>query len=259
MRNIISIFWREYKSYFASPIAYVVIGVFLILISNRFIYKFNDFVKFTFQATGEAVNYQMLVPKFSINDSVIRYIFQEIRTISLFLLPMITMRLFAEERKTGTLELLLTSPLTIAQLVLGKFLAGFVLFLTMIVPTVAFHFFLFQYGNPDLGPILTGYAGTIFYGASVISVGILISSVTENQIIAGALTFGAFLFLWIVGRVGESTFTFWNRLANYISVTGHFDNFAMGILDSRDVIFYLSLTFFGLFLTYQVVASLRWR
>ena len=143
MRNIITIFWREYKSYYVSPIAYVVIGVFLILVSNRFIYKFNDFVQMSFMATAQAVNTQSLIPKFSINDSVIRYLFQNIRNISLFLLPMITMRLFAEERRTGTLELLLTSPLTIIQLVLGKFLAAFALFLTMVIPTVSFSFYLF--------------------------------------------------------------------------------------------------------------------
>ncbi len=259
MRNIITIFWREYKSYYVSPIAYVVIGVFLILVSNRFIYKFNDFVQMSFMATGQAVNTQSLIPKFSINDSVIRYVFQNIRNISLFLLPMITMRLFAEERRTGTLELLLTSPLTIIQLVLGKFLAAFALFLTMVIPTVSFSFFIFQYGNPDLGPILTSYAGIIFYGSAIISVGLLISSLTENQIIAGALTFGAFLFLWIVGRVGETTVTIWGKLANYLSITAHFENFAMGIVDSRDVVFYLSLTFVGLFLTYQAIHSLRWR
>ncbi|HUU28652.1 MAG TPA: ABC transporter permease subunit [archaeon] len=259
MRNVFTIFWREYKSYFVSPVAYVVIGVFVFLVANRFVYKFNDFVEVTFKATAEAVRMQDTIPKFSINDEVIRYLFQQIRTISLFLLPMITMRLFAEERKTGTLELLLTSPLTILQLMLGKFLAGFGLFLTMVLPTGFFNYYMFKYGNPDLGPILTSYAGIIFYGAAVISVGILISSLTENQIIAGALTFGAFLFLWIVGRISESTYTVWSKVASYVSVTTHFNNFAMGIIDSRDIIFYLSFTFIGLFLTYQSIASLRWR
>ncbi|MEA1997180.1 MAG: ABC transporter permease subunit [Gemmatimonadota bacterium] len=259
MRNVLTIFWREYKSYFVSPIAYVVIGVFIFLIANRFIYKFNDFVQVTFMAISDAVQRQGTMPKFSINDTVIRYVFQHIRTISLFLLPMITMRLFAEERKTGTLELLLTSPLTIIQLVMGKFLAGFVLFLTMVAPTTALHYFLFKYGNPDLGPILTSYLGIVLYGAAIISVGILISSITENQIIAGALTFGAFLFLWIMGRVSETSYTIWSKVANYLSVTSHYNNFAMGIIDSRDIIFYLSFTFIGLFLTYQSIASLRWR
>ncbi|MBN2290432.1 MAG: ABC transporter permease subunit [Candidatus Glassbacteria bacterium] len=259
MRNILSIFWREYKSYFVSPIAYVVIGVFIFLVANRFVFRFNQFVQDTFMGISQAVQAGDAVPKYSINDSVIRYVFQQIRTVSLFLLPMITMRLLAEERKSGTVELLLTSPLTIVQLVLGKFLAGFGLFITMVVPTVAMHFFLFTYGNPDLGPIITSYAGILLFGAAVISVGLLISSLTENQIIAGALTFGAFLFLWIMGRIGDTTYTVWSKVANYLSITSHYNNFAMGVVDSRDVIFYVSFTFIGLFLTYQSIASLRWR
>ncbi|HLA40284.1 MAG TPA: ABC transporter permease subunit [Candidatus Glassbacteria bacterium] len=259
MRNVLAIFWREYKSYFVSPIAYVVIGVFIILVANRFIYKFNEFVQYTFEATSEAVTYQTTIPKFSINDEVVRYLFQNMRNISLFLLPMITMRLFAEERKTGTLELLLTSPLTITQLVLGKFLSAFFLFVTMLLPTAACYYYLFAYGNPDLGPIITSFVGMLFYGAAVISVGTLISSLTENQIIAGALTFGAFLFLWIVGRVGESTITIWGQIANYISINAHFNNFAMGVVDTRDVFFYLSFSFIGLFFTHQAITSLRWR
>ena len=259
MQNVFSIFWREYKSYFLSPVAYVVIGVFLFLVANRFIFKFNEFVHLTFEATSEAVNTQQTIPKFSINDTVIRYLFQQIRNISLFLLPMITMRLFAEERKTGTLELLITSPLTITQLVLGKFLSAFVLYLTMVIPTAFFQYFIFLYGNPDMGPILTSYIGIVLYGAAVISIGTLISSLTENQIIAGALTFGAFLFLWIVGRVSEATVSVWGEVANYISITSHFTNFSMGIVDSRDVIFYLSFCFVRLFLTHQSITSLRWR
>ncbi|MFC1544668.1 ABC transporter permease [Gemmatimonadota bacterium] len=259
MQNVFSIFWREYKSYFVSPIAYVVIGVFLFLMANRFVFKFNEFVQLTFESTSEAVRYQQTIPKFSINDAVIRYLFQNMRNISLFLLPMITMRLFAEERKTGTLELLLTSPLTITQLVLGKFLSAFILFLTMVLPTAVFQYFIFLYGNPDLGPVLTGYVGIVLYGAAVISVGTLISSLTENQVIAGALTFGAFLFLWIVGRVGEGTVSAWGKIANYISITAHFTNFSMGVVDSRDVIFYLTFCFVGLFFTHQSITSLRWR
>jgi len=259
MRNILTIFWREYKSYFVSPIAYVVIGVFIFLVANRFVDRFNQFVQDSFEGISRAVQAQSTVPKYSINDTVIRYIFQHIRTISLFLLPMITMRLLAEERKTGTVELLLTSPLTIVQLVLGKFLAGFVLFMTMVIPTVLLQYYLFLYGNPDLGPILTSYAGILLFGAAVISVGLLISSLTENQIVAGALTFGAFLFLWIMGRISDTTFTVWGKVASYLSITSHYNNFAMGVVDSRDVIFYLTFTFIGLFLTCQSIASLRWR
>ncbi|MEA2062675.1 MAG: ABC transporter permease subunit [Gemmatimonadota bacterium] len=259
MRNIFTIFWREFKTYFTSPIAYVVIGVFFFLIANRFVFKFDQFVQTSFEEISKAVQAQEMMPKFSINDQVIRYVFQHMRTMSLFLLPMITMRLFAEERKIGTIELLITSPITITQLVLGKFLAGFILYIAMVLPTAIFHFFLFKYGNPDLGPILTSYAGILLFGAAVISVGLLISSLTENQIIAGALTFGAFLFLWIMGRLGDTTFTVWGKIANYLSITSHYSNFTMGLVDSRDVIFYLSFTFIGLFLTYQSISSLRWR
>ena len=204
MKKIFSVFWREYKSYFLSPIAYVVLIVFILLVANRFIFKFNQFAELTFQAISDSVRMGTMQPKFSINDTVIRYVFQHIRTISMFLLPMITMRLIAEERKLGTVELLLTSPVTILQLVIGKFMAGFTLFLTMVLPTAFFHVYLFKYGNPDLGPIITrlcGYSSVWCLGYR----GRVVDSVRslENQIIAGALTFGAFLFLWIVGRIGD--------------------------------------------------------
>jgi len=178
--------------------------------------------------------------------------------LTLFL-PAITMRLFSEEKKSGTIELLLTSPITQFQTILGKYLAGFSLFASMILLTVPFMIILFVYGNPEFAPIVTGYLGILLFGGSFVAIGLLISSLTENQIISAIATFGVLLMLWVIDWMAAYSGPTMGAFFSYISVIDHLDNFAKGVLESQDIIFYLSVVTAGLFLTYSSMESLRWR
>jgi ABC-2 type transport system permease protein len=179
--------------------------------------------------------------------------------IGLVLIPLITMRLFAEEKRQGTIELLLTSPITDLQMLLGKWLSAVAMYGTMVAFASINFFFLFAYGNPDLKPMLVGFLGLMLQAGALLSLGLFISTTTKNQIIAGAVTFGTALLLWTMEWVGGYETATWAKVLSYISVIPHFESFARGVIDTKDVIYFLSLTFLGLFLTARSLESLRWR
>jgi ABC-2 type transport system permease protein len=259
MRNICAIYRKEMRSYFISPIAYVILA-FFIAISGYFFYGLLvQFLEFSMRSMLQAQYYKMAPPKVNVNEMVIRPLFLNLSIIILFFLPAITMRLFSEEKKSGTIELLLTSPVTQFQTIIGKFLAGLSLYASMVLLTIPFIAILFIYGNPELGPVLTAYLGLLLFGASFVAIGLLISSLTENQIISAISTFGVLLMLWIIDWMAAYTGPTLGAFFNYISVIDHLENFARGVIDSQDVIFYLSIMVFGLFLTYSSMESLRWR
>jgi len=172
---------------------------------------------------------------------------------------MITMSLFSEERKRGTIELLLTSPITDFQVVLGKFFSASAFYGIMLLATSVPMSVLFLYGDPAWGPILTGYLGLVLYGVSLIALGVFISTLTENQIVAGVLSFGATLLLWIVNGFGQGATATTREVLNYLSVLEHMNGFIDGTISTSDVVFYLSMTTAGLFLTYRAIESWRWR
>src|SRR6185295_13481537 len=176
-------------------------------------------------------------------------------------LPMITMAAFADEKRRGTMELLLTSPITNVQIVLGKFLAALSFFIVMLLPTMLYYGFVFAYSSPKmtLGPVLSGYLGLLLLGGALISLGIFISTLTENQIVAASITFGAFLILWVIELVGRSGGPVLQEIISFLSVLNHFEDFSKGVIDSSSVIIYCSFIFLGLFLTYRSIESLRWR
>jgi ABC-2 type transport system permease protein len=254
MTNILAIARKELNSYFASPIAYVVVGLFAIIFGFFYVSILNWFVQQSMQmgqmGMGGPVN---------VNQQMIRLLFQNTAVMILFMVPMITMRCYAEEKKTGTMELLLTSPVTDFEILMGKFLGALALYGCMLAVTLIHMAILFRYGNPDWRPIAAGYLGLLLLGGSFISVGLLMSSLTRNQIIAGMVTFGLVLLLWIVDWVGSSAGPTVERIASYLSITGHFDDFAKGVIDTKHVIYYLSFITFGLFLTAKSVDSERWR
>jgi ABC-2 type transport system permease protein len=169
------------------------------------------------------------------------------------------MRTYAEERRSGTIELLLTSPLSDLQIILGKFLGAMGLFASMLALTLIHTAILFVYGNPDWKPIATGYLGLLLMGGSFLSLGLFISSLTRNQIVAGMITFSVFLLLWVINWVSTFVGPTAQTVLNYLSVTEHFDDFAKGIIDTKHVIYYLSFIAMGLFLTMKSVDSERWR
>ena len=253
VRNILAIAGKELRSYFASPIAYVIIGLFALLFSRFFYAYLMVFVQRSsgMMGMGGGAN--------NINQEMIRYVLMNSAVIILFVMPMITMRTYAEEKRSGTIELLLTSPLTDLEIIVGKFVGAMGLYCAMLSVTVLYMAILFIYGNPEWRPVVAGYLGLLLLGGCFISVGLLISSLTKNQIVAGFMTFAVFLMLWIINWLGESSSQTTRDVLNYLSITEHFDDFARGIIDTKHVVYYLSFITFGLFLTAKSVDSERWR
>ncbi|UCF35865.1 MAG: ABC transporter permease subunit [Acidobacteriota bacterium] len=256
MRNLLAILTKELKSLFVSPIAYVVLAVFY-GVSGYFFYIILSFYaqQSSMNQFGQAP-YPMDVP-----TMVVGSYFGVLSTILLFLLPMVTMGIFAEERKRGTIELLLTSPITHLQLILGKFL-GVILFLAiMLLPAILKVLLLYTYSDPQpaVSPYLIGILGAFLLGGSLIAVGVFISSLTENQIVAAAATFGVFIILWVLDASADGTTTVVNEVLRYLSVLNHYEDFTKGVFDTQHLVFYLSFVFLGLFLTSLSLDSEKWR
>ena len=252
MRNIIAIADRELRSYFSSPIAYIIIGFFLLPFGVFFYLYLAAFVRQGLQQAqfGGAMN---------INQNVIRYVLQNASVIILFIMPMITMRTYSEEKRSGTIELLLTSPLTDVEIILGKFFGALGLYIAMLSVTLPYMGILFYYGDPEWRPLVAAYLGLLLMGGAFVSLGLLISSTTNNQIVAGIVSFVVFLLLWIVGWFADSAGPTIGPITSWLSITEHFDDFSKGIIDTKHVLYYLSLITFGLFLTAKSVDTERWR
>ena len=196
----------------------------------------------------------------NVNQQLLRpLIAQNLPILVLFLLPAVTMRTYSEERRSGTIELLLTSPLTDFQIIMGKFLGAMALYGVMLGVTLIHVGLLFIYGRPEWKPIVTVYLGLLLLGGCFISVGLFISSLTKNQIVAFVATFATFLMLWVITWIGSFSGPMVDRLTQYLSIIGHFDDFGKGVLDTTHLIYYISFITFGLFLTAKSVDSERWR
>jgi len=254
MRNVLTIARKELNSYFASPIAYLLMAFFGLIFGFGFFTATRDFVRFSFQASMMGRGMPM-----NVNEQVIRPLLGFASTVALFLIPMITMRLFAEEKRTGTIELLMTSPVRDIEIILGKWFAAMGLFACILFMSALNIGLLFAFGKPDWKPVLVAYLGLLLQGGCLLSIGAFISTTTRNQIIAGGVTFFVCLLLWLLSWFTAFDATGWSQVINYLSIVTHFDNFAKGVLDSKDIIFYLSMIFFGLFITARSMESLRWR
>jgi len=204
---------------------------------------------------------QDVLSQMNLNEMVMTPLLYNMTIVLLLMVPLITMRLFAEEKKLKTEELLLTSPLSVNSVVLGKYLAGLVFFLVMLALTAVYPLVLFQYGSPppESGSILAGYLGLFFLGAAFIAVGLFASSLTENQIVAAVICFVALLLFFIVGWPAESMGTAGGKVLEYLSLIDHFTDFSKGLIDSRHVVYFLSFILFALFITKRSVESMRWR
>lgn len=259
MRNFLAIFNREVKSYFSSPIAYVVIGLFLV-ISGIFYYLIvTNFVNICLRADMQAQMYRYAPPKLNLNMMAIRPIFHNMALFAVFWLPLVTMRSFSDEKRSGTIELLLTSPVTNTQSILGKYAASALLYLVMLGATFVYMILLFIYGNPEIGQILTGYLGLFLLGLAYLSFGVFFSALTDNQIVAAVSTFAFVLFFWAIGWISEVLSPELGKLLVNFSLIEHFDDFAKGVLDSGHIIFYLSFITMGVFLTFVSIESSKWR
>jgi ABC-2 type transport system permease protein len=254
MTNVLAIAQKEIRSYFASPIAYIVIGIWAVLYGFFYASLLAYFVRQSMQMSqfggAQPVN---------INEQMIRLLFQNVTILILFLLPAITMRAYAEEKRSGTMELLLTSPLTDWQIILGKFLGAMTLYAAMLAVTLIHIAILFRFGNPEWKPIATTYLGLLLFGGCFISVGLLISSLTKNQIIAFVASLGVFLLLWIIDWMATFSGPTVSAVLTYLSIIGHLEDFTKGVLDTTHLIYYFSFITFGLFLTAKSVDTERWR
>ena len=254
MSNVLAIAHKELRSYFASPIAYIVLGVFSLVYGYFFAVAFVYFAQASMQAPMGAQPQPL-----NLNQDLLRPSFQNMLVVLLFVLPMITMRTYSEEKRSGTIELLLTAPLSDLQIILGTFLGAMGLYATMLLITLPHIGLLFYYGDPEWKPLLTTYLGLLLIGGCFISLGLFISSLTKNQIVAAALTFTAFLMLWVVNWVGSVDIGWSREVADYLSIIQHFDDFSKGIIDTTHLIYYTSFIAFGLFLTMKSVDTERWR
>ena len=253
MTNILAIVRKEWRGYFASPIGYVVIGMYALVFGYFYTVGLSWFIRQSMQAP------QMGGGPMNINQQMIRYVFLNSTIIFLFVVPLITMRTYSEEKRSGTIELLMTSPITDYQIVIGKFLGALSLYGAMLGITLIHIGVLFAYGSPEWKPILTGYLGLLLLGGCFVSVGLFFSSLTRNQIVAGMFTFAVLLLLWVIDWVGSFAGPSLEKLTTYLSLTGHLEDFLRGVIDSQHVVYYLSFITFGLFLTAKAVDSERWR
>ncbi len=237
VRNIGTIAGRELYSYFASPIAYLVIAAFLVM--NGYLFS---------------------IILFSSRQASMTSSFSDMAIILLFLTPAITMRLLAEEQKSGTIELLLTSPLREVELVLGKWLAAMGFFIVMLALTLPYPLFLMKFGSPDLGMVFGGYVGIILLEGVFLAIGLFMSSLTQNQIVALALSFGVLLVLWLLQGAGQSFGSGGGAaVAQYIALEPHFEGFTAGNIQVKDLVYYASLIIVALFLSVRSIETRRWR
>lgn len=233
--NIKTIYSKELKSYFNSPIAYIVIIVFLAIVGYFFTSSF-----------------------FSNSMSTLRGMFDMVPFVFLFFIPAITMRSFSEEKKQGTIELLLTKPVKDYELVIGKFLSAFVLMLITLLPTLLYVVALLVLGDTDKGALIGGYMGLILMGAIYIGVGIFASSLTENQVVAFIVSFVAVFALFMMGKILQQVSPGLVSAVEFLSADYHYSNISRGVIDTRDLFYYFSLIFLTMFLTKTSIESRKW-
>jgi len=257
VRNVLTIAGREIKSYFVSPIAYVVLTGFLLLGGWFF---FNLLARFNLLLTIYSAQQRPdVLQRLNLNEFVIAPLLHNLSVVLVILVPVITMRSLAEEKKAGTYELLLTSPLRVSEIVLGKFLGSFVFVAIMVALTGVYPLILFAYGNPETGVVLGGYLGLLLLATSFVAVGVLTSSFTENQIIAAVSCLVALLLLYIIAWPADNAGETIGAILRYVSLTEHFSQMVKGIIDSKDLVYFATVVVLALFLTHRSVESIRWR
>ena len=246
---------KDLGSFFNSPVFYSLTTVFLILNGFIFFNILNFFSLQSFQAQqmrggGAGLN---------LNEMVFEPSFHNMAVILLLVIPLITMRSFAEEKKSKTFALLLSSPIHLGEIIAGKFFACMIVVGLMILLSTYSTGYLILVGNPEIGPIITGYMGILLMTGCYVAMGLFASSLTDNQIIAAVISFGLALFMWIIGWGSQSAGSELGQIFEYLSLITHLEHFLKGLISSSDLVYYLSFILFGLFLTYRVLESSRWR
>jgi len=238
MNATFAIMRKELNTYFTSPVAYAVTAAFLLMTGILFAILLTA-------PPGQA-------------PASLDIVLNNVTVILLLAAPALTMRLLAEEKRSGTIELLLTAPVRDVEVVLGKYLASVVLYLLMLALTLPYVVILQHYGPADMGPIIAGYVGAILFGAAFLAVGLLASSLTQNQIVAVLVAIALLLALWLAQAFSTIARPPVSSIFDWISVINHYYDFTRGIIDTRNIIYYLSVVIVALFLTTQVIESRSW-
>ena len=249
------VFKKEMRLYFGSPVAFVVATFFLLLASAFFGPMFNQFAEVSMRSAMQPQMGQSL----NATENILRPLTYNMAVVLLFFIPMLTMRLFAEEKRSGTMELLLTYPLRDGEVLAGKFIASLVLYAGILVLTLFYPLTVAWFTRIEWGAVLTGYLGLLLLGATFLSIGLFVSSTTENQIVAGFGTFGTLLVLWLLGWFADSAQGALRTAIQQCAIIEHMDGFAKGVIDTKDLVYYLSVAGFALFLTLRSLESKRWR
>ncbi|MCX5878076.1 MAG: ABC transporter permease subunit [Deltaproteobacteria bacterium] len=255
MRGIMAVFKKEMTVTFSSPIFYAATFIFMV-VSGYFFY--TNAMIYTIRSFQAGQN-PFLAERLNLSDFVVKPFFGDMAIVLLLMLPLITMRAYAEEKKMGTIELLFTYPISDGAVLAGKFAASMFTLLTMLVGSLLPLILLETFAHLDWGLILSGYLGILLLGASFIALGLFTSSLTENQIIAAVLSFGAFLLFWIIGWAKSFAGPPLGSILEHISIVVHLDSFVRGLIDSRDLVFYLVFIFFWLFVTLRFLNTRFWR
>ncbi len=257
MRNALTIAGKEIQGYFVQPVAYVVMSVFLLL-GGWFFFALLRRFNMVLQMYSAMQNPGAL-ERFNLNQMVLEPLLHNLAIVLVILVPAITMRAFAEERRTGTYELLLTVPVRTGEIVAGKFIGASVFMLIMIALAGIFPMVLIMFGNPEVGVMASGYLGLVLLSISFVAVGLFTSSITQNQIIAAITCFGALLLMYVISWPAETGGSDFGGLLRYLSLPDHFAELVRGIIDTKDLVYFLSLMLVALFLTQRSVESARWR
>lgn len=240
MSSIYYLFWKELRSYFTSWLAYILAAGWLFITGYIFVLLILNSTR---------------IPDFSLSP-----LFSNMMVFLIFITPLVTMRLLAEEKREGSIEMLFTSPLTEWQVTLGKFIGALLFMVVLLACTLYVPFFAFRYGSVDGGPIWGSYVALLFVCGSAVALGIFCSSLTESQVVAGFLTFGGLLMSWIFSWMGQvDVGNKWAGMLSEISFYNHFRGMLGGAVDSNDILFFLTFIFFFLYATVRVLESRKWQ
>lgn len=256
MPPVHAIIRKELRSYFVSPIVYVVGGVFLL----TFGFLAYLYIVFTGAQAIQLTQMQGGPAQINLNDLVFRNLFASMRFVLLLILPILTMRLLAEERKLRTFEFLMTAPIRVSEIIVGKFISVYLIFVGMLLLTTLVPLTLALFSDFDWYPVFTGYLGLMLLGGFFLAVGLFASSITENQIVAAFTSFGLLLISWLLAGLGSLLGdTSAGQVISYLSFMEHYDHLVRGLVDTKDLVYYVSGTVLMLFLAHRIVDSSRWK
>jgi ABC-2 type transport system permease protein len=257
MRNLLTLTRKELSTYFRSPIAYVIIAIFLVVAGVIFSLRFSMFYQDSLAVSRNP--YMMQQYDLNVTQYVLEPMFYTLNFLSLLMLPMLTMRALSEEKKSGSIELLMTYPVRDIEVAASKFLACFIVYLCMVALTVVYPALTAKFASVEVSSLATGYAGLLLSGAAFISLGIFISSLTENQIIAVAGGYGLLLLFWLTGAAETLVPQPYNVVLTDLSIFDHMEDFARGVLNTHDLTYYLVFIGFFIFLTLRSLETAKWK